>query len=251
VPADDIGELLFLLSSSERMEILSSLSKQGMRLSALASKRSSTVQETSRQLERLQGAGLVEKDVKGLYHLTSYCRLVLQLLPSFGFLVAHSDYLRDHDLTFLPSPLLERIGELNESELGESVGIVLDHFDKVLGESKKYIHLMADHILMNDRISGKVLEGGDVALRIIVPAKALDGLSPGGIPNESRGRFELGVLEEVRVGLALNEALAGIAFPDASGKVDFNRGFRGRSPIFQRWCEDLFDHYWRAARKFP
>jgi len=44
--------------------------------------------------------------------------------------------------------------------------------------------------------------------------------------------------------IAMNEKIAGIAFPDLKGKTDFNSGFRSDSINFHEWCRDLFSFYW-------
>jgi len=64
-----------------------------------------------------------------------------------------------------------------------------------------------------------------------------------------RAPIEIRWLEEVRVCIMMNEALAGLCLPDSLGKIDFSTGFRSKNPIFHRWCRDLFSHYWEEAGK--
>jgi predicted transcriptional regulator len=44
--------------------------------------------------------------------------------------------------------------------------------------------------------------------------------------------------------MALNEKIAGVTFPNTTGKLDFNSGFRSSNPLFRKWCQDLFLHHW-------
>ena len=78
---EETGKLPFLLSSTDRLKLLSTLSEGKLRSSRLSSKLSITAQETYRQLSRLRAANLVERASQGLYGLTGFGRVVLKLLP--------------------------------------------------------------------------------------------------------------------------------------------------------------------------
>lgn len=74
---DDTVELLFELSSSDRLALLLEVKANKQRLTQLAQKLSATVQETSRHLSRLSDAKLIEKDSAAFYGLTAFGRLAL------------------------------------------------------------------------------------------------------------------------------------------------------------------------------
>jgi predicted transcriptional regulator len=60
----------------------------------------------------------------------------------------------------------------------------------------------------------------------------------------SSGKFK------VQVSIALNEKIAGLTFPDITGKkLDFNSGFKSSNPVFRMWCQDLFEFHWNKAGK--
>ena len=245
----ETGELMFLLSSADRLRLLEVLREEKLRTARLSSKLSMTVQETSRQLSRLQAASLVERDSQGLYSLTGYGTVVLKLMPSFDFLVHRKEYLLSHDLSFIPPEFVERIGELAKNEYRATVGSVLDHFEQVMSEAREYIWLMADQTLMVDSIAAKLLDGGSVTWRIIIPAavtKEEDYRLP---PSDLRGKVELGLVDDIRIGMSLNEKLAGVTLPDNGGKVDFDSGLRSSDPDFHRWCRDLFLFNWNKSKK--
>jgi hypothetical protein len=63
-----------------------------------------------------------------------------------------------------------------------------------------------------------------------------------------RGDIEPGLVENVGVGMAPDERVAGVIFLDNGGRVEFE-GLCGRSPAFLRWCSDLFLFYWNEASK--
>jgi predicted transcriptional regulator len=49
---------------------------------------------------------------------------------------------------------------------------------------------------------------------------------------------------DINVGIALNEKIAGLTFLNTTGKLDFNSGFRSDNPVFLQWCQDLFEYHW-------
>jgi predicted transcriptional regulator len=67
-----------------------------------------------------------------------------------------------------------------------------------------------------------------------------------------KGRIEYHLIEDpidIKAGMALNEKIAGLTFPNTRGKLDFNSGFRSNNPVFRKWCQDLFEHHWSKAGK--
>jgi len=62
-------------------------------------------------------------------------------------------------------------------------------------------------------------------------------------------RAEVRFAQSVKVGVVVNEKMAGICFPDVEGRLDFSRGFIGYNSSFQKWCHDLFDHAWSSSSK--
>jgi predicted transcriptional regulator len=62
-------------------------------------------------------------------------------------------------------------------------------------------------------------------------------------------RFEVGMVDEVRVVIAMNEKTAAVGLPTLDGRIDYSRGLLGDTPSFHEWCRDLFSHYWERADK--
>jgi DNA-binding MarR family transcriptional regulator len=62
---EEMGEVLFLLSSGDRMKLLSEIRGRDLRLTDLAERLSATVQETSKHLGRLSDGGLIAKGSTG------------------------------------------------------------------------------------------------------------------------------------------------------------------------------------------
>jgi len=54
---------------------------------------------------------------------------------------------------------------------------------------------------------------------------------------------------DIKAGIALNEKIAGLTFPDIMGKLDFNSGFKSDNLLFCKWCKDLFEFHWNKKGK--
>jgi predicted transcriptional regulator len=245
---EGLGELLFDLSSTDRVTLLKEIDKERLRLSQLAARLSATVQETSRHLIRLTHANLIGKDSEGLYFLTAYGKAILRLVPSMDFLSRHRKYFVTHDVTSLPPSFLERIGELSESMYTEKLASVLDHIQWVMSEAKEFVWLMADQALPIDFNSPQRLLERKDSVRVIIPATELTSRQLSAnltMPENMEMRFA----DQVRVGIAMNDSVAGVVFPELSGKIDFSCGFTGTNQGFYGWCRDLFLYQWERARK--
>ena len=197
---------------------------------------------------RLSHACLIGKDSEGLYFLTAYGKAILRLIPSMDFLNRHREYFVSHDITSLPLPFLERIGELSESVYAGKLGGVLDHTRQVMNGAKEFLWLMADHILMIYDDSQQRLLERNLSVRTIIPTA--ESTSPQlqaniTVPENMQIRF----VDQVTAGIAMNDSVAGVVFRDLSGKVDFSCGFTGTNAGFYGWCRDLFLYHWEHGKK--
>jgi predicted transcriptional regulator len=253
---EHVAELLFILASIDRLTLLSEIAIEKRRLSQLTTKLSATPQETSKHLVRLRDARLIEKDSDGFFSLTAFGKISVNLVPSFRFLTQNKEYFLSHDISSLPLEFIERLGELQEGEHTDNVGSVIAHLQQVVQSAEENIWLMADHRLGNQEYvtkSGKLESNSRIMRRVILPASSSIGWAEvrrtAGI---HRGRIEYHLIEDpndIKTGIALNEKIAGVTFPDAMGKLDFNGGFRSDNPLFHKWCQDLFVSHWNKKGK--
>ena len=248
---DEIVKLLFDISSSDRLTLLFAIRKENLRLTHLAEKISATIQETSRHLGRLTDAKLIEKNSDGFYSVTSYGRLVLILLSPYNFLSKNKDYFLSHDMSFLPQEFIERIGELSVYDYSVNVSSVLRHIEHVINSAKEYIWLMADQAVITGPSIDQAIGNRDVSVNIIIPKSSLTSEESQQLRRLLRDKLELKLVpdENVKIGVAMNERIAGIAFPDLKGKMDFNSGFTSGSIDFHKWCSDLFSCYWNRLKR--
>ncbi len=250
------AELLFILASIDRLTLLSEIAIQNRRLSQLTTALSATPQETSKHLSRLRDAKLIEKDSDGLFSLTAFGKIIVNLLPSIRFVTENKEYFLSHDISSLPLEFIERLGELQESQYGEKVGAILVHLQQVVQDAEDYIWMMADHPLGGQEYvtkSGKLENTSSVTWRVIIPSDSnIDWTELRRTVGTHKGRIEYHLIEDpndIKAGIALNEKIAGLTFPNTRGKLDFNSGFRSNNSIFRKWCQDLFEHHWSKPGK--
>jgi predicted transcriptional regulator len=242
---EELGEVLFLLSSTDRMRLLTEIHGGDLRLTDLAARLSASPQETSKHLGRLTDGGLIEKKPSGSYSLTSFGIVVFDLLPSLRFVSQHKKYFLSHDISSLPQEFILRIGDLSEHNYVEHVTNVIVECQHLLGMAEEYFYWVVDQPLpwsiskpFPESMSIKAILQTDVSPQAYKLARSMLG-----------ARAEVRFADRVKVSFAVNEKMGGIAFPDAEGKTDFSCGFIGYGPSFQRWCSDLFGHFWENSRK--
>ena len=237
--------LLFELANTDRLTMLREIDNEPMRLSQVARKLSATLQETSRHLERLSKARLIEKDSASAYRITSFGELVLSLLPSFDFLQRRREFFLSHDLSSLPPGFVQRIGELSEHHYVDRLDEALAHAERVIKEAKEYVWLMADQQV---RQSYPHEHPEPVSLRLILPI-GIDLEAFQRIRKQTGTRLQIGFMDDVKATIVMNEKTAAVCFPSLDGRMDFTQGFAGKTPEFHGWCRDLYSFCWEKSKK--
>lgn len=238
-------KLLFELASAERVNFMVELQKNKLNLSQLSRKFELTVAETSRHLQRLHDAKLIEKNSAGKYELTQFGSLALRLLVGFDFVTANREYFLEYDISGIPPQFIDRFGELRNSKYMPGTFGNLEDGEKNIREAKEFTWILSDEILAN---SISVLANkmkGKFDLRIVLPE--------GKFPSESVSRLPLSlgiqkrVLEKVNVLIVLTEDYSIFCLPNKNGKIDYT-GFVGKDAEFHNWCRELFIYYWTEAK---
>jgi predicted transcriptional regulator len=242
----DLHRLLFELANQERIEILFALKNQRLRMSHLSEKLDQTITETARHLQRLSEDKLVRKNPDGLYGLTSFGALVLNLLPPLRFVSKHREYFLDYDVTNIPYEFIDRIGEVEEAVYVPETLKNLEEGENKILEAQEYVWILSNQILTSSipALAEKLKKPFD--LRIILP----EGMFP--VENKSRLPSKIlsvkkRVLPKVELVVVMTEKYAVFCPPSRKGKIDYT-GFSGEDPKFHKWCKDLFLHYWEKAK---
>jgi predicted transcriptional regulator len=238
-----VSELLFELASDERVAMLTEMESQPLRQSDVARKLSLTVQEASRQLERLTDAKLVSKDSESRYRVTPFGRIVLAILPSFSFVQQQRDFLLAHDLSSLPETFVHRLGELSNHRSISKLDEAMAHLEQVVTGSSKYVWIMADQ---NVRQAYPHEHSAGVPFKLILP-KGVDSETVQTLRTRIGNNLQIARMAEVELTIAMNEKTAAVYFQNRDGQMDFMRGFASEESTFHRWCEDIFCFFWSQA----
>ena len=237
-------DLLFELSSSERMNIMQSLLQESLKLSQVSQKLDMTVTEASRHLQRLSNIQLVSKNVDGTFSPTPYGELAVSLLSSLDFISVNRQYFLEHNVSLLPKEFKNRLGELSNCEFDSDTVRVFEHARLVLMNAQEYIWIQSyQHLLWNAPIIHEKIENG-VDFRFILPkntAPPLDYKSDTTVLNATR------TLEKISSRVLVTEEEASLSLPCEDGRIDY-AAFMSRDPEFLKWCKDLFLFNWDKAR---
>lgn len=237
-----LTELLFELSSDERLKILGYLREENLKLSHIAQRLGLSLPECSRHLQRLTDVLLIERDPDGAYELTPYGVLSLSLLPGLEFTSRHKEYFQTHDISYLPPEFIHRIGELTEGTLAQDMVTGIRLVDLFYKNTEEYAWMLSDQVIVNvvELVEEKVEEG--VQFRAIFPEVFTP--PPGYVPSIGPERR---TLPSINMRLMLNEKEALVCFPERNGRVDY-APFTSSDPVFHEWCRDLYLYYWERAK---
>jgi predicted transcriptional regulator len=244
----DEGRLLFVLARVDRLILLERIGKERLNLTELARLLSATAQETSRHLIRLRDAMLVEKDSEGFYNLSELGRLISYFLQSLSFLSSNKEYFASHVVSSLPQEFIPRLGEISECVYGNDVSTVLRNVERIIAESEQYLWFLGDQVLFSASSFNRYVSGKDVSMRVVLPSLFRYGEDIRKTKEFLGDKFDVRFVDDVKVGMVINEKGGGVVFPDQHGELDFGAGFAGANPNFPKWCLDFFNFYWRESK---
>jgi predicted transcriptional regulator len=255
--------LLFELSNEDRYHILFHLQDNPQRLSEISRQLNLTRQETSRNLARLCNSQLVQRNVSGLFNLTSYGKHVIKLLPGFTFLTKHTDYFTTHTLSYLPHELFYRIGDLVNCPYLDDALVTFDDCERLVNNAKQYLWFITHQYSVSMLPHLQHALERQVQIRIITPTNRTP--PPGYFEHDfvqafqdiykqavQSGLYAERHLPELTICLSVADPQQGhIVFPTLSGGCDY-KGFTVNDNPSHSFCKDLFLFYWNQAQlRYP
>ena len=114
------------LANSHRLQIMFFLHKQEGKMSMLSKILKLSMQDAKRNLDNLLNEGLIERDSKGVFSLTTFGSMIVRQIPSMDFLSRNKDYFSDHDFREIPDKFIHRVGELNDSKFVKGYVAVIE-----------------------------------------------------------------------------------------------------------------------------
>lgn len=265
MPSDDAIEAFantektfFELASEQRLAIIFQLNEKRAKISQIAKSLGITMQEAHRNVNRLQGAGLIEKNPEGIFSLTTFGNTIIKQIPTFNYLSKHKEYFSEHVLGELPIKFIMRLGALDKCEYVKGVVAILERWKDIYREADKYIHEIVPQVPIDliepavTRVKEKGVKYSYVFPKnVIIPRGRKDLLKKLG-HNEllNKGAIERRMVESVQVAVILNEKHAAVLFPTQKGETDMNMIFFSSDPVFHEWCLDYFRYRWYGSDIF-
>lgn len=259
-PIERVSELSFELSNPDRLRIMQVLKDVPMKLTDISGSIDITHQQCLRHLRRLIDVLLVERNHEGLYELSSFGELVLQLMPSLIFVSQYGEYFSTHSVSHLPSEFVARIGDLRESMLLFNVMEALSEIESIVKAADEYIkviinkrtHSLRPHIADAVRrgIRLKSLSVTSYVPNIDVKREINQKDEHDIIEAEKEGRVMVADQDDFPVYMYMSEKAIFLALPLHDNSFDYT-GFCSSSPEAVRFCNDLFEYYWGKTRIIP
>ncbi len=250
---ESMSELFFELANATRLEIIHSLQKQKMRLSALAREIDVTVQETSRQLNRLAKMGIVNKSADGEYQLSLFGQHIMIILPVLLTLIVHREYFDTHSFLQIPQEFILGISTLISSKFTTHVMDAFRHVERVIKDAKERIWILSDKALSStlpliDRAIDSGIDFKVVLSKLMFNARDFvedENETSEVRPDPNIMRF----IDDVRLVIVMNEKQAVISFPRSDGTFDYS-GFSFTDEQGLNWCKRIFLYYWQLASEY-
>jgi predicted transcriptional regulator len=134
-----LDRLFYELASEDRIAILKELCLSRLKMQDIARKLDLTATEASRQLQRMSQAKLLERGPEGTYSTTQLGKLLLTLSASMELVYKNDDYFLVHDMTKIPLPFVNRIGELSQAVLVADLNLDLARWEALIKSAKEYV----------------------------------------------------------------------------------------------------------------
>ena len=256
---EPMADVFFQFASTQRLEIVESLSERKYKMSEIAKKLDVTMPEIHRNLNRLQESNMVEKKPDGTYCLTSFGNMMHSIIPVVNYLKENQNYFNDHSLTSLPNKFIDRLGALSNSKLVHGYVKVAEKWKEIYSNADKFINNVLIEASYSDDIMKTISEKlqKDVTISSIFSDKPIitnereEVIKKYGIKKSIQDeKIMRKMADDLSIAMILNEREAGISFPLSNGNIDMGNMFYSDNPDFHEWCLDYFEHMWKKSSRF-
>jgi len=256
---ENFNNLLFELSSEDRLDIIFLLKKKPMKLSHISDNLKFTVQETSRNVSRLAEAKLIAKDSDALFHLTPYGDETLSQLSGLRFLFKNREYFLTHTAKELPRQFRSSLGVLENCEPVKDVMIAFRNVEEMISKVEEHVWILTNQILASSipYLLSALEQGAEFRLIMQMdynPPKSIHDLvnNPAFTKAARNRKMDFRFLGKIPLFMCLSEKeVAALAFPDMQEKLDYT-GFKSEKKEILDWSKGVYDYYWnRASQQIP
>jgi predicted transcriptional regulator len=247
----NLGDIISIATNESRLKMLFELDGKKQTVSSLAKNLGLIIQDTHRNVNKMIDAGVLVKDGNGFLQLTTLGKFMVQLFPSFHFVVNNIPYFQDHSFDGLPEKFIQRIGALKDCKLTVGVVRVIEEWLEMLQQSQKFIKVIASQSPLESVEATLQKANQGLKINLILGKNTI---FPERIPKllkeyhveklEENGFFETKIIDEIDFCLVVTDKEASISFSRIGGEVDIDQTFFGKDPLFLDWCNELFENVW-------
>ncbi len=245
------------LASNQRLSILFSIFNKPSKPSIMSKELSVTIQEVSRNFDRLMKAGLLVKNTEGYYDLSTFGKILCIEAPSLVFLSQNRHYFENHSLDNIPLKFRQRIGALVQGKFIKGFVKVQERWKKIYENANEYTYNILSELPLE--IIQLAIKNASVNIQIknvfheqiITPDQRKEILQTKEFKNLlQNGNIDRRMRKGVNINILLNEKEAIVSFPILDGETDLSQAFVSDDFSFHEWCLDLFRYFWYESNRF-
>ncbi len=260
VENDESSANCFLeLASTQRLQIILLLLKKKSKISEITKEVHATIQEISRNFNRLEKVGLITKLPDRLYELSTFGKMICMQIPSIAFISKNEKYFKEHNFGNLPLKFIQRIGSLNTGHEINGYARVVEKWKEIYDNADEYIYnLLIDTPysielmdIIEKKLKNKIQIKSVFSEKVIVPKERKKLLKKYDFEKYIKNNLlERKMTKELQISIALNEKHAIVCFPFTNGEIDLSKGFFCENKDFHEWCLDYFRFCMYAGKRF-
>ena len=244
------------IDSATRRSILFYLKDNEMKGSQISKKLDISLQAFQKHISKLYETNLIAKKSNGVISLTQTGFALTEQIPSIRFLFENKEFFQKHSLFFLPTKLVQRIGDLQEHEKFFGLPNVIKKLNEAFEEPTEYTKIIdfQIHLEINQDKYSKLLTNSKNIQCILTQNQISylwDELSNKNTQTGSslKKTIETKIVSDPNFLLHVSNQSAIVMFPDLDGNPDVNVVLFSKEKKFRDWCSDLFDHIWNNSCK--
>ncbi|MBT3285146.1 hypothetical protein HN807_11045 [Candidatus Bathyarchaeota archaeon] len=237
------------LSSKSRLVVIDVLETGPHRYSEIMRISGLNTTDLSRQLTRLIKDSIIEKDSSDLYQLTQFGRLVMTAIPMGSFLIEYQGYFNTHDLSIIPSNLIEDISSLRKGNMVSSVYESINLQRNVIPTIQERFWMLTDDLSSSWTSSIQSLLEHDVEIQAIVTPDLAEKIKQEATPI-IKEKMHVRTMDSVPLVLGYSDKHSLICFPNLDGDPDRNHYLFGYDAVFRHWVFHCFRYFWEQATPF-
>jgi predicted transcriptional regulator len=254
---DEAEETFRQLANSHRLQIMFFLHKQPGKMSTLSRILKMSMQDAKRNLDNLLSEGLVERDSRSIFSLTTFGSMIVRQIPSMDFLSRNKEYFSDHNFGEIPDKFIHRIGELNDSKFVKGYVAVIEKIKGMYADAEEYIYGMLPEVSLElvEAIVFKI-KAKRIRFSYILPEKAIVPKVSHELVKDSnyiqlshQGLINGRMIKRISAAVVVTDKQGAVMFPYEDGETDIrsmfvNDNIKSDDGLFQEWCVDFFKHNW-------